>query len=283
MQRDGKSKILFSDLDGTLLNDNKTISDTNRDAIQEMLDRGHYFTICTGRAVESGRIVAKELGLNRPGCYMICYNGAVIYDCASDRIIQQKRLRIEDVIRLFQAAEKSGIHVQTYQGNDVIALEHTKELDYYIEKSKMTFKVKSDLISAIESEPHKVLLTDIDKTGKLQQFQKENEKWTQNTMNSFFSCEEYLEYCPKDVTKATGIKVLCDMLNIPIKNTVAVGDERNDIPMIVAAGCGIAMANAYQDVLFVADAITENDNNNDAIAEVIEKYIFNDAKIGANA
>ncbi len=128
-----------------------------------------------------------------------------------------------------------------------------------------------------------MLLTDIDKTGKLQQFQKENEKWTQNTMNSFFSCEEYLEYCPKDVTKATGIKVLCDMLNIPIKNTVAVGDERNDIPMIVAAGCGIAMANAYQDVLFVADAITENDNNNDAIAEVIEKYIFNDAKIGANA
>ena len=76
------NKILFADLDHTLLCDDKSISEKNRAAIQKMLERGHYFVLATGRPVESGRIVAKDLGLTSPGCYMIAFNGAVVYDCA---------------------------------------------------------------------------------------------------------------------------------------------------------------------------------------------------------
>lgn len=70
-------KILFVDLDQTLLCDDKSISQNNRQAIQKMLDEGHYIALATGRSVESGRRVARELGLSRPGCYMIAFNGAV--------------------------------------------------------------------------------------------------------------------------------------------------------------------------------------------------------------
>jgi hydroxymethylpyrimidine pyrophosphatase-like HAD family hydrolase len=69
------NKILFADLDHTLLCDDKSISEKNRAAIQKMLERGHYFVLATGRPVESGRIVAKDLGLTSPGCYMIAFNG----------------------------------------------------------------------------------------------------------------------------------------------------------------------------------------------------------------
>lgn len=71
------NKILFADLDRTLLCDDKSISEKNRAAIQKMLERGHYFVLATGRPVESGRIVVKDLGLTSPGCYMIAFNGAV--------------------------------------------------------------------------------------------------------------------------------------------------------------------------------------------------------------
>ena len=91
------NKILFADLGRTLLCDDKSISEKNRAAIQKMLERGHYFVLATGRPVESGRIVVKDLGLTSPGCYMIAFNGAVIYDCAADRVLYkvhfQSRLR----------------------------------------------------------------------------------------------------------------------------------------------------------------------------------------------
>ena len=95
MNRDHEGEellILFADLDHTLLCDDKSISEKNRAAIQKMLERGHYFVLATGRPVESGRIVAKDLGLTSPGCYMIAFNGAVVYDCAADRVLHKSSL-----------------------------------------------------------------------------------------------------------------------------------------------------------------------------------------------
>ena len=107
------NKILFADLDRTLLCDDKSISEKNRAAIQKMLERGHYFVLATGRPVESGRIVAKDLGLTSPGCYMIAFNGAVIYDCAADRVLYKSALPIEVAQEIFDRAHKAGIYAQT--------------------------------------------------------------------------------------------------------------------------------------------------------------------------
>ncbi|MEG0963241.1 MAG: HAD-IIB family hydrolase, partial [Lachnospiraceae bacterium] len=92
--------------------------------------------------------------------------------------------------------------------------------------------------------------------------------------NCFFSCNEYLEYCPKDVDKGSGVKYIAEFLNVPMENTIAAGDERNDIPMIKAAGIGVAVSNAHKDVIAFADYVTENDNNHGAIAEIIKKFIL---------
>ena len=101
------NKILFVDLDATLLSDDKSISERNKEAIQKMLSEGHYLALATGRPVESARAVAMELGLTMPGCYMIAFNGAVLYDCSADRVLLRRSIPIEVVQELFERAKKA--------------------------------------------------------------------------------------------------------------------------------------------------------------------------------
>lgn len=270
----GERKILFTDLDGTLLSDDKTISEKNVKAVKEALNQGHYVTVATGRAVESARHVVRKLGLTLPGCYVIAYNGAVIYDSASDRILMEKKIPMQYVQHLIEKADEAGIYIQAYSNRHVLTRVLTKELSYYCKKTKMPYKIVPSVLDALTEETNKVLLIELDDKKKLERFQKENLSWSEDKLSSFFSCDEYLEYCPLDTTKGAAISYLCNFLNIPIKNTIAVGDERNDIPMLEAAQFGIAVKNAKEEVKRAAELVTENDNNHDAIAEIIEKYIL---------
>lgn len=268
------NKILFADLDGTLLNDKKTVSKRNRAAIRRMLDEGHYLVLATGRTIESGRIVARELGLTMPGCYMIAFNGAVLYDCSADRLLMKRSLPIDVVQELFERAQKAGIYIQTYNNTDIITTKHTRELDWYKSKNHLHYKLSANVLDLLEEEPQKVLLIDLDRRERLERFQKRNAKWAEGKCTSFFSCNEYLEYCPLDTSKSSGIDQLTHILNMPANCTVAVGDEENDISMIRKAYVGVAMKNAIPRTKEAADYITENDNNHDGIAEVIEKFIL---------
>jgi hypothetical protein len=268
------NKILFVDLDRTLLCDDKSISEKNKLAIEKMLDAGHYLVLATGRTIESGRYVARDLGLTIPGCYMIAFNGALLYDCAADRVLLKRTLPIEVVQELLDRAKKAGIYAQTYNKMDVVTSKHTKELDYYKGRSKISYKISTNVMDALEEEPQKVLLISLDQRERLEKFQKKNRSWENGKCNSFFSCNEYLEYCPLDTSKGTGLEYLTRTLNMPSDSTIAVGDEENDIPMIQAAHIGVAMKNGIQKIKDVADYVTENDNNHDAIAEIIEKFIL---------
>lgn len=268
-------KILFLDLDGTLLTDDKKISDGNRQAIKKVLDQGNYVVVVTGRHVESGRIVAKELGLTMPGCYMIAFNGSVIYDCSADRILYERTIPIQYVYQLFEKAKDAGIYIQTYNKTDILTEKHTRELDFYTKRTRMSYKVIPDVTTSLEEEPYKVLLVSLDGRKVLEDFQEANADWTEGKMNSFLSCNEYLEYCPLAVDKGNAIRYLCSFLNIPIENTIAIGDERNDITMIQKASIGVAVANAVDEAKEVADYVTEKDNNHDAVAEAIEKFMLN--------
>lgn len=274
-----KSKILFSDLDDTLLNKDKTISDENRQAIIRLLEQGHYFVAVTGKPMPVGRSVVMELGLTMPGCYMIAFNGAQVYDCAADRILTERTLRMDAVREIIDEAEQEGIHVQTYQQNHILTRRHDKELDFYLERARMGYKLVSDIFSSIEKEPNKVILIDLESQQTLLDF-RENFKRKHPDMEEwcscFFTCDEYLEFCPKGTNKGLGVKYLSEFLNVPQKNTVAVGDERNDISMIEAAGTGVAVKNAISKLKEAADYITEKDHENGAVAEVIDKFILND-------
>ena len=83
-----------------------------------------------------------------------------------------------------------------------------------------------------------------------------------------------MEYIKKGTGKGDGVVKLAEHLDIPVENIVTVGDERNDISMVQVAGVGVAMANAREELKAVADYVTENDNNNAGVAEVIYKFFL---------
>lgn len=267
-------KIIFVDLDGTLLRDDKTISDVNRQALQEALEVGHYIVFATGRAVSSGRNIAKKLELEKPGCYLIAYNGAVIYDCAAERTLNRKSMPIEYAEYLTREAEKAGLYIQAYSESQILTRKHTKELDLYLKRTGMQYRIEKDIWSLLNQEPPKMLLISLDHPDKLHQFQEEHRAWEEGKCTSFFSCAEYLEYCPYAVTKGIGVEYLQKFLNIQPENTIAIGDHENDISMIQNAYLGVAMQNAQPVVKECADYITENDNEHDGVAEVIHKFVL---------
>lgn len=269
-------KILFTDLDGTLLNNNKLVSDGNRRAIEKLLDAGHYLVVATGRPTKSAFNVVQKLGLTMPGCYMIAYNGGVIFDCFKQEVWMEKTLPMEYVRYLFEEAQKYGLYIQTYGEDDKI-LTHSDgpELQYYAKGNRNTlnYEVCEDVYNALGSEPNKVLLIDLNEKGVIK-FWKGHQEWEKGKCESTFSCREFLEYLPMGVNKGSAVRTLCEMLNVDIANAYAAGDERNDISMIEAAGVGIAMKNAVDEAKAVADYITENDNEHDGIAEIIEQLII---------
>ena len=115
-------KILFTDLDGTLLDDKKNVSNDDLAAINEMLEAGHRLVIATGRPLYSAKVVAKELDLYRGGIYLAASNGGVIFDCGKEEIISACSVDFDTVRQLFEAAAKAHLHIQTYTDEHVVAL-----------------------------------------------------------------------------------------------------------------------------------------------------------------
>ncbi|MFV0464765.1 MAG: Cof-type HAD-IIB family hydrolase [Lachnospiraceae bacterium] len=267
-------KLLFVDLDDTILKDDGSISAENRKSVQLLLEQENYIAFATGRPADSARKIINNLGLMNPGCYIVAYNGALLYDCSADRILFERTIPVQDVYRLFSNAHDKGIYIQTYSNNGILTDNRTKELNFYLSRSRMPYKIVPDIESGLISEPNKVLLINLEDPKVLIDFETENESWTADRLSSVFTNDIFLEYMPLGIHKGSGIEYFCRLLNIPHENTIAIGNERNDLPMLKKAKLGVAMKNAAPELKEVADYITASDNNSDGVAEVINKFVL---------
>lgn len=268
-------KALFLDLDGTLLNDRKEITPGNRTAISKALDAGHKIIITTGRPLVSAVGQAKALHLDRPGCYLIAYNGGVLYDTEHRKIISQVSIPIDLVKPIFAEANRRNIHIQTYDDTQVLVEPRCddKEVRRYCGLINMTHRVIPDILE-LDKEPVKMLLINYEDSSPLEEFRKWVSTWADTLLDTFFSCEEYVEIVSKGLNKGNALRQMAALLQIPMENTVSAGDAQNDISMIQAAHTGVCMRNGCAECKVIANHITDRDNNHDGIAEVIEKYIL---------
>ena len=131
-------------------------------------------------------------------------------------------------------------------------------------------------INVVVKPPIKVnIITPFDHSS-LESFRAEMRKTTAGKLFDVFSKPEMLEFSHLQSNKGDAVRFMADFYGVPMGDTIAVGDEENDCPMIEAAGVGVAMANASQVVKDAADYVTERDNNHSGIAEVIEKFVLGD-------
>lgn len=269
-----EKRMLFMDLDGTLLNDQKEITPGNRAALEAALQRGHGVIITTGRPLKSAMAQARKLGLDKPGCFLIAYNGAMIYDWAENRQLFARTLTIPTVLALFDYVNRQGFHLQTYDTWDVLVEPRCDDaiVREYCDLIRMDFKVIGDVHTDLKEEPVKVLIIEKQDLAGIQRLQRELGEHFGDKVDTFFSNPTYMEVVPVGMNKGEAVRMLCEMMNVPIENAVAVGDAANDLSMIQMAGIGVAMANGTNEVKLVANYVTTCDNNNDGIAEVVERF-----------
>ena len=274
-----KKRLLFLDLDGTLLNDEKEITRGNREALERTLQRGHGVIITTGRPLKSALAQAKRLGLDQPGCYTIAYNGAMVYDWGKQDKIFSRALPIPSVIRVFEKANEIGEHIQTYDSFDVLVEKRGDDeaVRRYCKMVSMTHRVIGDVHTDLQEDPVKCLVINYEKKDGLERMQ----AWIRENMpemDCFFSCPQFLEVVPKGMNKGEAVKMLCQKLGVAVENAVACGDAANDLAMLKAAGIGVAMINGSDEVKAVADYITTRDNNHDGVAEAADKFFWEAAE-----
>lgn len=265
-------KIVLTDLDGTLLNDEHLVSDKNKAAMNDALKRGHKIVIATGRPIASAKLLAKELALTKEGCYIIASNGAVLYDAGREKILQKKGLPLEYVRPLFESAYEDGLHVHTYSDDHILSERDTPQIRWYEKAIRVPAQIVDDVTEYLTDNPVKVLLINFQSKELLIRFQKKMADWERGRVVSVFSNDSMLEYCPLGVTKGTALKELCHLLSIPIEQSIAAGDEQNDISMIQAAGVGCVMCNGSAETKKYADYITKKDNNHNGFAEILERF-----------
>lgn len=266
-------KILFTDLDGTLLNDEKQIPEENKKAIHETLKKGNAVVICTGRSLSSARNIIEALSLTEKGCYAILYNGGLIYDCCSGEILYKKTIPLPYVKYIFSQAERFGIHCQTYEGDYVLTKKDSPELRQYKWSSRMDVKIDPELTEHLKEEPVKILTSCLDNRKLHEAYRASMEEWARGKLSIFFSSEYYLEHVMEGISKGSAIRILCEMLHVPISDTIGAGDAENDLSMLDTTGISVCMANGTPEAKKHADYITVLDNNHGGVAEIIKKFL----------
>ncbi|MCC8183119.1 MAG: Cof-type HAD-IIB family hydrolase [Clostridiales bacterium] len=268
-------KCLFLDLDGTLLRDDKTLSETNHRAIQDALARGHRAVITTGRPLKSALLQAQRLGLTGEGCYIIAMNGGMVWDCAEERELYRRGMAWDDLYTLFDEANRRGVFIQTYDDWDVIveSRNDNETVRRYCAPIQMGYRVVGDVRRDLTVPPTKAMAIDFSGRAPVEAFERWIHREMSDRLDCFFSCQYYLEIVPAGQNKGAALAAMCARLGIPLRDAVAVGDAANDIPMIRTAGVGVAMANADPAVKAAADAITCRDNNHDGVAEAVERFL----------
>ncbi len=268
-------KLFFTDLDGTILNSEKEISPGNRAAVDEALAAGHKVIVATGRPLSSAIRQARRLGLGGEGCLLIAYNGGIIYDMTREEILQARSIPLSLAEEIFREAERRGLHIQTYMGDDVIVEPRCDDeaIRWYTDMTVMSFRVIPE-IAQLPIDPVKLLILEFEdrpKADAMREWVLENYP---GQLDSFYSAPMILEIVPAGVNKGAALLRTAELLGADVKDTVAAGDEGNDIPMIRAAGVGACMANGIPEAKAAADYVTEADCDHDGAAEIIRKFVL---------
>lgn len=268
-----ENMILFLDIDNTLLTTDRTLTEENAAAIRDALDRGRRIVICSGRPLGGIEPIASRLGLTREGCFLIAFNGGMIYDCGKKTAIKKETLPLDGVRILYEKAAEHKLYIHTYSRHHFLVRSAGEEAEFYTNSIGMPYIVDPKLPDSLKEEPVKALVIDLHDKTRLERYRAEVAPLVAGRVSLFFSSEVLLECVREGVSKGAALHWLCDYLGIPRSASVAAGDSENDIPMLEAAGTGCAMANASSACKAAADYVTERDCDHSGVAEIIRKFL----------
>lgn len=280
-------KLVASDLDGTIIDRDNEIYETNFKAISDINKSNIPFVVCTGKTYS----IYQGLSSSFEASYGIFGNGTSIIDLKTGIEIYKSMLDPSVVKNVISLANKNNLHVHIYTKNQIV----TEELlyldlrNYRLQKdniynNKLEFKIVPNLLDYVSKKDLPISNIVITSTNSLENIQKELEntlevsvlnikkqgKFKDTIINKEY---EYLDIIPSNVSKGNALEILCDYLKISTKDILAIGDNLNDLDMIEKSGIGIAVNNAYPKLKKIANYTTEKNVEQGGFAEAIYKFI----------
>lgn len=255
-----KQKLLALDLDGTAVKDDYSMSLSSIKAIKKAQDNGHIVAYVSGRRDVDMLTLGNEKWYVD---YQILNNGGKIIRCKDKKIVKNETIDEETSIKLINYALDNKYQLHICNG---MIWQVTKMTD-----STLNYARKVGVIPEVVDSLDKIDYKAIEgfmATSDLEPIA----NYIDENLNSL--CYNHsepgtIDIMKNGVSKWNGVKALADLLSLDYKDTITVGNYYNDIEMIEKAGKGIAVANSVEDAKKAADYVTKNDNNHDAIEEIV--------------
>lgn len=262
-------KIVFSDIDGTLLNKDRQLSQLTKEVIQQLQQQVPVVLI-SSRMPQAMRHLQEELHISHQP--IICYNGGLIL--VDGKSISSTEIPLETLKKLNDFNKDLDVHLSLYHSEEW----YVPQQDQWAAREENNTKVKPEVRSSEEviqkweteqKSAHKIMcMGDEDKIDKIVDFL--SEKFS-GQLHLYRSKPTYLEIANKQVSKLTAINLLLKgHFKLPIEQAIAFGDNHNDFEMLQAAGLGIAVGNAKPEILEIAQEVTHA-GHEDGVAISLKK------------
>ena len=275
-------KLIASDLDGTIIDDKRRISQENFKAIADLNKANIPFVVCTGKTYCISKDICKDLNAN----YGIFGNGSQIVNLSTGEEIARNILNYDEINICISIAKKRKLHIHAYTEDSIITqnLEYMDLRNYILFPSQIKIKIVKNISEYIKKERPTILKLVISSKNNIEELKVELEKRTSLSIvcisktgkykDKIIDKEyEYLDISPLNVSKGKALKILEDYLKLPKENILSIGDNINDIDMFRGSGIGAAVNNAYDGVKNVANYVTTNSVDNAGFAEAVYKFV----------
>lgn len=260
-------QMIVTDLDGTLLADKSCLPRENIAALKRAMERGAKVVIATGRMIESTVPIARQIGVNAP---MVLLNGAMVYDLAADRILSGTTIPCETARRILCEIEKRGAYAQAFPGRGFYLEKATEWTAYYSEKIGVEgIETGMPLSKWLATDVYKLLC--LGENADMNALADELAPLFPD-ISFVKSGRAHLEIIAKGVDKATGLKQISALTGISPKETIAFGDEANDLPILKYAAHAYAMENCAECVRAQISTFAPR-NTASGVAKIVNQFL----------
>lgn len=267
-------RLIALDLDDTLLNEEREITEKNLEALKECAQKGIYIVLCSGRAEDAILPFIKKIGIGEKetGRYLIAINGCSIFDLHTREQVFCKKVESDILVRTNEIAEEWGLRSEVYTPDTIYYQEETKWTRLDVDLCGLKGKVVPDYKEFIKQGFTKMLVPG--QPELLLKLQDVLRKEFGDRAVIFTSKPYFLEILPPNCGKGEAVNFLAEKIGLPSDTTMAFGDSMNDESMIRLCKYGVCMKNGLDAIKEISDFVTDYDNNNDGIADFLRKYVL---------
>lgn len=287
-------RLIATDMDGTLLSNDSDISRENAEAIRKAQEQGIDVIVATGRSYESAKAPLEEAGLSLP---VICVNGADIRTGEGEQIYsvtiqphvsRQAQLVLKNAEIFYEVYTSKGLFINNKEQAIAVVMDILKTTNPDVEEAELRKQAQERIVKegvsyvenydSILEDPevvlYKMLAFSLDKS-KLEQAIAQLQTIEQLTVSS--SAQDNIEITAKEAQKGIALQWYAKRLGISLEDTMAIGDNFNDVSMLRGAGFGVAMGNAEPEIKQLSNWTTKS-NSEHGVAHAIE-YVMNKEQI----